>query len=128
MRDPIRLLIAAAFLAGPAALADDPKPTATAAAPTLHLADGGFASGALADSDRPETIRWRSPAFAQPLEFPLDAVASVGFPLAATPPKPQGDYSFELAGGDVLFGSLVDLDDKAATIDAPPFGRVKIGR
>ena len=130
MRDPLRLLIASALLAGGAALADDPKPAATApaAVPTLHLADGGYASGALADSDKAETIRWQSPAFAKPLEFPLDAVASVGFPTAATPPKPQGDYSFELAGGDVLFGTLVGLDDKAATIEAPPFGRLTVKR
>ncbi len=128
MRDPCRLLIAAACLLGPAAPAADPTPAAPAQGPTLHLADGGSVAGVLKDSDRPGVLRWESPAFARPLDFPLDAVASVGFPLAAAPPGPAGDYSFELAGGDVLFGSLVGLDDRAATIDAPPLGRVRVGR
>ena len=64
----------------------DRPPTATSAGRldgrplTLHLADGGSVAGALADSDAPGVLRWRSPAFARPLDFPSTRVASVGFP------------------------------------------------
>src|SRR5436305_12517277 len=43
----------------------------------LHLANGGFVAGALADSDEPGRLRWQSPAFAAPFEFELDDVATV---------------------------------------------------
>ena len=38
---------------------------------------------------------------------------------AGNRPKPTGDFCFELAAGDVLFGSLVALDDKQAELDVP---------
>ncbi len=106
-----------------ACLAADAPPKAT-----LHLADGGSVVGALKGSDRPGSIRWESPAFAKALEFPLDRVGSVTFPLPASPPKPAGDLCFELAGGDVLFGSLAGLDSDSAAIDTPRFGRLKVAR
>ena len=128
MRHPCRLPLAiAACLATSAATAAAP-PAGPKPGPVLHLSDGGFVAGALEDSDGPKALRWRSPAFAGPLEFPLDLVASVNFPPPATLPKPGGDYCFELAGGDVLFGSLVGLDDKAATIETPRLGRLRVDR
>jgi thiol-disulfide isomerase/thioredoxin len=105
--------------------ADAPAPPPQAA---LHLADGGSVVGALKGSDKPSSIRWESPAFAKPLEFPLDRIGSVTFPLPASPPRPAGDLCFELAGGDVLFGSLAGLDADAATIETPRFGRLKVAR
>src|SRR5579871_3709665 len=124
-RPPSAILAALAWLAcsGSVAVAADPAP-----GPVLHLSDGGFVAGTLKDSDGPKALRWQSPAFAGPFEFALDTIASVNFPLAATPPRPSGDFCFELAGGDVLFGSLLDLDDKAATIEAPRLGRVRVAR
>jgi hypothetical protein len=94
----------------------------------LRLTDGGFVAGELKGSDKPGSIRWESPAFAKPLEFPLDHIGSVIFPLPATPPKPAGDLCFELAGGDVVFGSLAGLDADSATIETARLGRLKVAR
>ncbi len=45
-----------------------------------------------------------------------------------SPPKPDGDFCFELAGGDILFGTLVALDDKQAELDIPRIGRLHVER
>ncbi len=42
--------------------------------------------------------------------------------------KPTGDFCFELAAGDVLFGSLLGLDDKKAELDMPRLGRLHVRR
>ena len=43
-------------------------------------------------------------------------------------PRPEGDLCFELAGGDMLFGTLVALDDKQAELDIPRIGRLHVER
>ncbi len=107
--------------------ADEP-PKAAPTGPVLNLVDGGFAPGEPRDSDRPGTLRWQSPAFATPFDFSLDGVASIRFPVAEKGPRPAGAFGFELTGGDVLYGSLVALDDKAAELDVPKLGRLKVER
>ena len=97
------------------------------AGPTLHLADGGFAAGAPADSEG-ERCAWQVPGFVGPFEFPIAEVNAVQWPAPAKPPVPAGEYSFELSGGDVLFGSLVGLDEKTATLDVAHLGRVGLDR
>jgi thiol-disulfide isomerase/thioredoxin len=108
-----------------------PIPAPVAAPPTgpmLTLVDGGFASGTLEDCDRLATVRWQAPGFASPLEFGLEGVESIRFPLEGAPPRPSGNYGFELSGGDVLFGSLLGLDDKVAEIDATRLGKIRLDR
>lgn len=121
MQHPPRLVIAAAFW-----LASAGSPAAEPA--VLRLTDGGFVTGTLADSDDPKTLRWQGDAFTAPFDFDAGAVNSVDRPTPAHPPRPAGTYRFELAGGDVLFGSLVDLDGAAAVIDSPRFGRLHLPR
>ena len=41
-------------------------------------------------------------------------------------PSPTGDFCFELAAGDVLFGSLVGLDDSKVELDIPRLGRIHV--
>ena len=43
-------------------------------------------------------------------------------------PKPTGDYCFELAEGDVLFGTLIGLNDQEAELDVPRLGRLHFPR
>src|SRR5438874_8562118 len=115
----VRLLpFATACLIGLAARAADAPP-----GPVLHLADGGSTPGELKDSDRPGVLRWQSPPFVAPFDFDVRGVAAVHWPPPAESPKPGGDYCFELAGGDVLFGALAGLDDQAADLDVPRLGR-----
>ena len=80
--------------------------------PVLHLTNGGFVPGELVPSSEPDVLRWQADAFVAPFDFALGAVNAVHFPDSRRSfPEPTGDYCFELAGGDVLFGSLVALDD-----------------
>jgi hypothetical protein len=120
-------LIAAACLLGAWARGAEP-PAASSASPMLLLTNGGFLPGSLRNSERPGTIRWQGTSFVAPFDFDVKAVNALHYPAPAVLPRPVGDYCFDLAGGDVLFGSLVDLDDAEATLDIPRFGRLHVER
>jgi peroxiredoxin len=107
--------------------ADTPPPVAAAAA-VLHLRDGSFTPGNLSESDRPGVFRWQASAFVSPFEFPVSRVNAVHWPPPAVLPKPDGDFCFELAGGDILFGGLISLNDKQAELDIPRLGRLRVDR
>ena len=47
------------------------------ASSVLHLTNGGSVAGELRGSQDPTVLRWHSPSFAEPLEFPLSAVTAV---------------------------------------------------
>lgn len=108
------------------AWADD-KPK-TAASSVLHLSDGSLLPGGLEDTARPGVLRWQATAFVSPFEFPVDRVSAIHWPLPTTAPKPDGDWCFELAGGDVVFGALVSLDQKQAELEIPRIGRMRMDR
>ena len=108
-------------LVGAAPAADPPLPV-------LHLVDGGFVQGQLCGSHEPKLLIWRSPLFVRPLEFPLSVVKNVDYPALAKPPQPAGEYCFEMADGDVLFGDLVGLTDVDLAVDAKQFGRWHLRR
>jgi len=105
---------------------------APAQGPVLHLKDGGFVAGTLADSGKPGRIRWQGSAFTAPFDFDAAAVSAVHAPAPAPAPaavpKPEGEYSFTLAGGDVLFGALAGLDKSEAVLDVPHVGRLHVRR
>ncbi len=96
--------------------------------PVLHLTHGGFVAGALTDSEKPATVRWQAKAFVEPFEFATDVVNAVQFPMPSVLPRPVGEFCFELAGGDVVFGSLVALDETTAVIESPRLGRLPVRR
>lgn len=95
---------------------------------TLALTNGGVIPGDLKDADSAALLRWQSPAFVSPFDFAIDAVNAVYYPSPAQRPKPLGDHCFELSSGDVLFGSLVALDESNAELDAAPFGHLHLKR
>jgi peroxiredoxin len=122
------LSIAMAGLATRHAFAAEPSPASLPSAAVLHLTDGNFAPGELENSTKPGILRWHATPFVSPFEFPINAVNAIHWPPPATLAKPTADYCFELAGGDVLFGSLVGLDDKQAALDVPRIGRLHVDR
>jgi hypothetical protein len=91
---------------------------AAAPAAILDLPGGGVLPGellpAVAGDDR-ETIAWRSPAFATPLEFHLDEIAGVRFPAAQAEPSPVA-FRFILRGGDLLDGSIDAIDESHVSV------------
>jgi len=121
------LSIAMAGFATRHAMAADP-PASTPPAAVLHLTDGNFVAGELENSNKPGILRWHATPFVSTFEFPINAVTAIHWPPPATLVKPVADYCFELAGGDVLFGSVVGLDDKQAELDVPRIGRLHVDR
>jgi len=121
------LAVPVLLLAAVAARADGGS-TGPPPAAILHLSDDSFAAGELDDSPRPGVLRWQAAAFVAPFEFPVSRVNAIHWPPPAALPKPAGDFCFELAGGDVVFGSLAALDDKGAELDVPRIGRLHVPR
>jgi peroxiredoxin len=109
-------------------LAAEPSHEAPVVRGVLHLNNGGTVSGQLADSLDGDVLRWRSPAFASPFDFRTKGVDAIYFSLPATLPKPSGEYCFELAGGDVLFGSLLELNHETALVQLRDAGRLHVRR
>src|SRR5262249_45455981 len=107
---------------------DDSRAAGGAAQTILHLGSGSFAAGALVDSPQPSTLRWQAAAFVTPFEFPLESINAIHWPPPSGLIKPGGDYAFELAAGDVLFGSLADLNDTDVEIETARLGRFRIDR
>ncbi len=105
-----------------AASPHDPSPA------ILHLYNGGYVPGTPIASSRPDVIRWQSAAFTSPFDVPLTAVTAVHFSVPAELPRPSGDYCFELAGGDVVFGSLRAMDETAAELEIARLGLLHIER
>ncbi len=122
------LALVAAPLFATRSLAAEPSPAAPPLRGVLHLNNGGTVSGDLADSLDPDVLRWQSPLFTSPFDFRLKGIDAIYFALPATLPKPVGDYCFELAGGDILFGSLLELDKETVLLDVPQAGRFHVRR
>src|SRR5215469_15834691 len=118
-----RLLFpAVVWLLGTAVSAAD-APAQPPSGAVIHLTDGGFATGELKDSARPGVLRWHATSFVAPFDIAISGVNAIHWPPPATLPKPDGEYCFELAGGDVVFGSLVSLNDQEAELDIARVGR-----
>lgn len=94
----------------------------------IHLNNGDHVNGILATSSSPDTIGWQAPFAVSPFQFALSGVNSINYSLPETLPQPQGLYLFELAQGDVLYGSINSLDDDTATLDIPDVGRVTLAK
>jgi thiol-disulfide isomerase/thioredoxin len=115
------LLLLVVAVVAPAAEPPPPKSV-------LHLTNGGFVPGELTGTDEPNSVRWRSPVFVQPLEFPLSAVKSVQYAVPADVPKPAGEYGFELINDDIFYGDLLAVTDGNVEITSPRTGRMVIAR
>jgi thiol-disulfide isomerase/thioredoxin len=116
------------LLVVPSAAAEQATAAVVPPRAVLHLYGGGFAPGELAPCSQPDILRWQASAFVSPFDFSLTAIAAVHFPIPGELPSPQGDYCFELAGGDVLFGSLSALDLKQAELEVPRLGKLHVHR
>jgi thiol-disulfide isomerase/thioredoxin len=117
-------------IAGTLCVCHPPAAAAAERAPSffLHLTNGDSVSGELRGSEDANVLHWSSPFFAKPLEFPLMAVRSVHRAAAGPQPKPAGDYGFELANGDLLYGHLLGITEEDVELDSAPLGRVLLRR
>jgi thiol-disulfide isomerase/thioredoxin len=95
---------------------------------TIHLKNGSYCTGALIDTQSGESLRWQGADFTSPFTFSIDAVNAVRFPVPEKLPQPEGDFCFELNGGDLLFGSLKSLDGEQVVVDATELGQLHVDR
>lgn len=123
-----RLLAVALLLTLSAAAPGAEKSASRGAVATLHLSAGDYVAGELHDCDQAGTLRWQGSAFATPFEFPLNAVGAVHFAAPAQRPRANGRYCFEFEGGDMLFGTLVELSAQDAELDVPGLGLLRVQR
>src|SRR5438067_5952778 len=121
-RAALLLAVVAATVASAAAAADPP------ARAVLHLTNGGYVPGELCASDDATGLRWRSPAFVRPLEFPLGAVKAVHYAVPPEVTRPAGDYCVELVNDDILYGDLLAVTDAGVELTSPRTGRVILRR
>jgi hypothetical protein len=105
------MALASAWLAVAAVAADVP-PTAV-----LEIAGDGFLAGRFAEhaagDEAIATLSWRSPLFAEPVEFRVDSIKRVRF--APGPPPPVAAWRCELEGGDCVMGGIGGLDAEHLT-------------
>jgi peroxiredoxin len=94
----------------------------------LHLVNGSRVAGEVRASEDPGVVRWRSPLFTAPLDFPIAAVRAVHYDVPAAPPKPKDEYGVELFGDDVLYGDLVRLTDDEVELNSAALGRLVVRR
>ncbi len=88
----------------------------------------GSLAGELRASADPNVLRWHSPSFVQPLDFPLTAVRRVSWSVAGKPPAPKGEYCFELVGDDCIYGDLKGLEGELLEIGTARFGPLHVRR
>ena len=94
--------------------------------PNLRLTDGSFVTGELQDSDKPGVFRWRNPVFAKPFDFAIQGVSAIHYPANGDPQHPRGTYCFELPGGDMLFGTLINYSAEKVELDLIHLGTVHL--
>ena len=126
-----RLLWLLAFLGASLARGVSPAAEQRPVSPpcgTLQLEGGDRIAGRFCECHQSNILRWQNEAFTTPFDFDLTAVSMVYFPLRADEMKATGDYSFELSGGDILFGSLLALTDEEVHVETTCFGVLHLQR
>ena len=110
-----------------------PAPARSAA--VLDLSADGFLVGGLvpapAAADGPRaTILWRSPLFAEPIEFELDGIERIRFARVEPPPPPATDWRVGLHDGGFATGALeaIDADEVVLAVPGVAGGRLRIRR
>ncbi len=119
-------IVLAALLATAARGADQPaRPGAKA---ELYVTSGHRSIGEIRSSGQAGVVRWQSVGSDAPRDFAWNDLNAIEWPPAPAQPKPTGDFRFELAAGDVLFGSLLALNEQQAELDVPRLGRIHVPR
>lgn len=119
------MIMLGGLLAAPAAAQ---PPESLPSAGVLDLPDDGFLTGRLApaagDPGQPRTtLLWQAPLFAEPVEFAIAGINRIRFPKAKTAAEGVAAWRAELAGDDVLIGSLESIDADHVLMDVAGLGQ-----
>ncbi|MDA0282154.1 MAG: TlpA disulfide reductase family protein [Planctomycetota bacterium] len=123
LRCAIGFALSLVFISSPSASAQE-----RASQQVLHLANDGILPGSILDSAQSGQIRWKSPLFTHPFEFPLSSISMAQFPTRVPRPEPGGEYCLELTEGDVLYGDISELSDASLSVTTAHAGTVHINR
>lgn len=115
-------IVLTAALVSPATAAEPP------ALPVLNLIGRDHIRGQLVDVPDGKHLLWQSPVFSAPLAFAPSAINAIHFPVPAKLPVTEGELSFELIGGDELYGKLVSLNDSTAVLEIAGMGTLHVDR
>ena len=85
----------------------------------LELADGRFLAGKLEDCDRSGVLRWSMTGFDKAFDFATSRVKGIRFSENRSRRAPDRSMSCQLANGDLLYGSVVRLDDTILELHSP---------
>jgi hypothetical protein len=116
--------------------ATDRRPPAPApAAAVLDLSADGFLVGGLVpkavDAAAPRaTLLWRTPLFAEPIEFDFDGIERIRFARAEAPKPPATAWRVGLRGGGFATGEIeaIDADQVVLAVPGVADGRLRIRR
>lgn len=92
----------------------------------VRFSTGEYVTGELLDTSDPKLITLQSTAFATPLQFMVRQIQHIEFPRSPPVTDFAADYRFELNGGDVLLGSVVELNEEHAILDVLNLGQIRI--
>jgi len=139
-RATIRLSTLVAVAWSAAVMAETPdaerRPPAPAkAAAVLDLSADGFLVGSLvpaaaADTAPRATLLWRSPLFAEPIEFDVDGIDRIRFARADVPRPPASDWRVGLRAGSFVTGAIeaIDADHVVLAVPGVAGGTLRIRR
>jgi hypothetical protein len=97
-------------------------------AAVLQSMNGQQVAGSLRPTDAPRRLRWQAIGSTTPVDYDVESVNFIRFPVSAHAHRHEGQYCFEMAGGDIVFGDIVDLGEAHAVLDLSRFGRMKVRR
>ena len=124
-RQAICCCLALLLFAALTCAANDPQPREL---PLLQLVQGDWTYGEHVDANRVDTLPWQSPGFTKPFQFPWQSIVRVLYPRSPEHPAGDEDYSVYLVGGDILFGSLVDISEQELVLDVAGSGPLRLDR
>jgi hypothetical protein len=115
-------LLAAIAWSASAAVAEAPG-----AGAVLDLAADGFLVGGLvpapvAAAAPRATLQWRSPLFAEPIEFDVDEIERIRFPRLDVPTPPATHWRVGLRDGSFAIGALEAIDADHVVLAVPGVG------
>lgn len=94
----------------------------------ILLRSGDYYSGALVDTERAGAVAWQTEFAEDPYVIPLDKLRSALFRNPTSPVPQQGEFCFELHGGQAIYGTPLATTDDSFVVNSPRFGRLTLDK
>ncbi len=97
---------------------------------TLYWGNGDSLSGTLV-SAKGDTLIWKSPLFADPLQIDLGVLSSVNFPEpggSESDTEADSEFRITLANQNVLHGTIASIDGDTIQFNSRRHGKLRLGK